>query len=566
MSCQLCMLSALSPHAMTYQQNIWFLLYGRVPVHDTPGNMTSFPTCFSQLTFPTFSRHSQAFKNFDVSKSSFLALVVAGVVVAKLYERRQVLFTFKTSVPLPPGPPAKWFWENALPSVNIAHTLAEWVVKYGSVIALRQGSHIIIVVGRADAATDIMEQEGSALADRPRSVAAGEILSRGMRFVLMRSGERLRRYRKAAHIHLQPKAVRAYQELQMEHAKDVVKDILRDPKNHLVHVQRYAASVVLRLTYGKSAPTSNDDPELARINQVIENVQHALRPGAFLVDRIPWLKYFPWYGRRLKEYHDFEIRLFRDHMNRVQSDMEANEGGNSFMRTLLEHVDSHQLSKDEMAYVAGNLFGAGTETTANAVTNMILAAACYPEAQRRVQEELDRVVGNDRLPNWEDFELLPQVHAFVLETLRWRPVTPIGFAHRATRDIVWRGQCIPAGATVIGCHWAISRDPAAFPDPDKFDPQRWIDKNGKLRDDMTSYPYGFGRRVCPGIHLANRSLQMNLSLLLWSFRIVERPDAPIDVNAFTDTVLSHAAPFDVKFSPRIEEGRLGEMMSGSEEI
>jgi len=80
---------------------------------------------------------------------------------------------------------------------------------------------------------------------------------------------------------------------------------------------------------------------------------------------------------------------------------------------------------------------------------------------------------------------------------------------------------------------------------------------------MSSYPYGFGRRVCPGQHVANESLHITLALLLWSFRIVERLDAPIDMNAYTDTIIAHAASFDVEFIPRIEEGRLKEMMSES---
>ena len=64
--------------------------------------------------------------------------------------------------------------------------------------------------------------------------------------------------------------------------------------------------------------------------------------------------------------------------------------------------------------------------------------------------------------------------------------------------------------------------------------------------------------VCPGLHFANRSLYINLALLLWSFRIVERPDTPIDVNAYTDTTVSISVPFDVEFVPRIEENRLRE--------
>lgn len=84
---------------------------------------------------------------------------------------------------------------------------------------------------------------------------------------------------------------------------------------------RYAASVILRLAYGNSTPTSNDDPEVARIQQVMLNFSRAMRPGAFLVDRIPWLKYIPGYGRELKEYHNLERQLYRDQMGRVRSEM-----------------------------------------------------------------------------------------------------------------------------------------------------------------------------------------------------------------------------------------------------
>lgn len=84
---------------------------------------------------------------------------------------------------------------------------------------------------------------------------------------------------------------------------------------------RFAASVILRLLYGKSTPTSSDDPEVIRIQQVVENVKRALRPGAYLVDYVPLLKYIPGYGRELEEYHNFEIQLFREQMERVRLEM-----------------------------------------------------------------------------------------------------------------------------------------------------------------------------------------------------------------------------------------------------
>ncbi|KAF8839514.1 cytochrome P450 [Paxillus ammoniavirescens] len=500
-----------------------------------------------------------------------VGVVAAASAVAVLYNKYQASPSTKNGIPLPPGPPACWFWENAFPTSNVARTLTGWMVDHGPIMSLRQGSQVIIIIGRVDAATEIMEKEGGALVDRPRSISFGEIVSGGMRMSVVGSGERFRRLRKAVHTHLQPKAAEAYQDLQRETARDILLDILNDPKHHVEHVQRrldidtggtlrYAVSVILRVTYGKSTPTSNDDPEVVRIHEDLRNLLAAMRPGAYLVDRIPLLKHVPGYGRVLKKSHQFELALFRDQLGRVRDDMSRNEAGPSFGRTLLENIHGHRLSDDEMAYLAGSLFAAGSETTAVGLMALVLAAACHPEAQARVQEEMDTVVGKDRTPTFEDWNQLPQLHAFISETLRWRPIVPLGLPHRATKDIIWRGQCIPAGATVYGCHWAISRDPIAFPDPETFDPLRWLDSAGQLRTDMRFFTYGFGRRVCPGLHVANRSLYINFALLMWSFRIMERPDAPIDVNAFTDVAVSRPVPFEVEFVPRMEEQKLREMM------
>jgi len=67
--------------------------------------------------------------------------------------------------------------------------------------------------------------------------------------------------------------------------------------------------------------------------------------------------------------------------------------------------------------------------------------------------------------------------------------------------------------------------------------------------------------VCPGLYLANNSLYITLALLLWSFRIVERPDAPINTHAFSDAVIPHAAPFEIDVIPRVEVAKLRAMMS-----
>ncbi|KAJ8593053.1 hypothetical protein M405DRAFT_700529, partial [Rhizopogon salebrosus TDB-379] len=106
---------------------------------------------------------------------------------------------------------------------------AKWTEEYGPVFSLRQGPRVFIIIGRHQAAVDIMEKEGASLIDRPSSIAAGDILSGGLRLVTG-SGEMVRRLRsRVYHAGLQPKVAETYEPTQTKHAKNVVLDILNDP-------------------------------------------------------------------------------------------------------------------------------------------------------------------------------------------------------------------------------------------------------------------------------------------------------------------------------------------------
>jgi hypothetical protein len=148
---------------------------------------------------------------------------------------------------------------------SIGSTFIDWASDYGPVITLRQGSEVAIVIARVDvrqnftsnrfqyqqpftpicsclqAATEIMEKEGSALADRPPMIAADELLSGGKRISLIGSGERFRRLRKAIHTHFQVKALEMYNGIQSDQAKTLILDILDDPRNHQKHAHRYVS-------------------------------------------------------------------------------------------------------------------------------------------------------------------------------------------------------------------------------------------------------------------------------------------------------------------------------------
>ncbi|KAG1743392.1 cytochrome P450 [Suillus lakei] len=462
-----------------------------------------------------------------------------------------------TRLPLPPSPPTWRLRGHFLPSDNPSLTVAKWIDEYGPLITIRSGIESVVIIGRHKAAMDIMEKQGGLLADRPYS-AAGEILTHGLSIVLTHAGDRFRRQRRALRTHLQPKAAEAYQPLQMSHAKNMVLNILDDPHNFLNHAGTYAAATIMKVAYGKTTPTSATDPEIREARQLIKRFRIIMRPGSYLVDSIPWLKYLPGYAPELKDEFERTGRLYTDQLNRVKQQMRNEEIGPSFAKYILENEHLYGLTEIEMAYLAGAFFGAGTETTAVAICTVLMAAARYPEEQAEVQDELDAVIGRERAPTFADKQSLPRLVAFISEALRWNPLAPNGFSHRTTRDVIWENYCIPAGTTVTGNHWAISRDPEVYPEPDAFKPQRWIDDQGRLRDDLTFFVFGFGRRVCPGQHVANRSVFINSLLIIWAFQLSLDLTKPQDDMAFMNMVIP--VPCAIEFKTRVPEVELRHMM------
>ncbi|KAK0478963.1 hypothetical protein IW261DRAFT_1565061 [Armillaria novae-zelandiae] len=115
----------------------------------------------------------------------------------------------------------------------------QWTQEYGPVFSFRQGLKTIVVVGRFQAAMDIMEKEGTVLAECPRSIAAGETLSGRMCVLLTSAGERFKKMQRALHYHLQPKSVASYFPILIKTMRRNILDIIQDPERHQDHAKWY---------------------------------------------------------------------------------------------------------------------------------------------------------------------------------------------------------------------------------------------------------------------------------------------------------------------------------------
>ncbi|KAG8717359.1 hypothetical protein FRC09_014391 [Ceratobasidium sp. 395] len=149
-----------------------------------------------------------------------------------------------------------------------------------------------------------------------------------------------------------------------------------------------------------------------------------------------------------------------------------------------------------------------------------LAVTMFVDVQKKAQQEIDAVVGLDRLPVMDDRTGLKYIDRLIEEVLRWQPIAPLGGPHACSRDDVYQGYNIPKGTVVFANVWAMTRDTSAYSDPERFDPDRYLDPNVPYAP-----AFGFGRRMCPGLHYAKASLFLTISSVLAVFNIVLAKDS-----------------------------------------
>lgn len=164
-----------------------------------------------------------------------------------------------------------------------------------------------------------------------------------------------------------------------------------------------------------------------------------------------------------------------------------------------------------------------------------LAMVHHPEWLKKLQAQLDKVVGDSRLPEFDDMPNLPLVRAIVKETLRWRPVTAGGLPHMSTKDDTYNGMFLPAGTNVHPNQWAIHREEELYPSAAMFNPDRWLNPEfPTFKEPLTQFPnlqnyscFGFGRRICPGQHIAERSLNILVARIAWACNIFKKVDVEV---------------------------------------
>jgi cytochrome P450 len=292
---------------------------------------------------------------------------------------------------------------------------------------------------------------------------------------------------------------------------------------------------------------------------------------ASLVDVYPVLRYLPHFMqptlKAASNWHKEETKFYLRLWNDVKEKIAQGTANPCFTADLLQAQKEEAFPDKFGAYLAGGSLEAGTDTTSNTLYGFVQAMVLFPDVQKAAQAELDRVVGG-RLPVMEDLPELRYIRSCVKESLRWMPTAITGAApHAAKQDIQFMGYVIPKGSLIVNNVYTIHNDPKRYPNPKKFDPARYLNdtqtaSEAALNSDVSKrdhFTFGAGRRLCAGMHVAEQSLFLGISHILWAFDIRPAKDENTgkdllpDQDKYTEANVCMPAPYSAIITPRSEQ-------------
>ncbi|KAF7330982.1 Cytochrome P450 [Mycena venus] len=475
-----------------------------------------------------------------------------------------VLVLFRPSLTrtkLPPGPMAFPFVGNllSLPTTQKAQGLRdmEQSKSYGDITYFHGLGQSLVILNNRHAMSELFIRRSDITGGRPTLTMCGELVGYNKAIVLKQPGKEFREMRKELGAAVgKGSALSRNKLLRHQELGRYLSNLLETPSLLFEHNRWLIGTYTLSIAYGYR-PTKFNDTFIIAAERALAEFVDLIQPGTWIVDLFPFLKHvvlrlpFTRYKETISRYQESQKALSITPFRMVKSQLARGTAPESVCATLINKFPTRSTTEEDEAYlawIAGNIYAGGSDTTVSSLCSFYLAMCLSPTAKKKAQAEIDAFTERmDRFPNANEKDRCPYICALISELYRWAIVAPLGIPHMFTEDVEYNGYLIPRNTTILVNAWAISQDPEIYPEPDQFRPERFLGNKQQL--DPREYAFGGGRRLCPGIDLADTMMFLALSGILAVFEICPLPSCPLSY-AFRDAFSRHPLPFECSITVR----------------
>ncbi|GAB4831144.1 hypothetical protein Ancab_040230 [Ancistrocladus abbreviatus] len=504
-------------------------------------------------------------------------LLVGVLGISLLYHLYHVIYGCNQKNPkiFAPEVPGAWPIVGHMRQINngkaLRHTLAEMADKHGPAFMIRRGMQKILIVSSWEVAKECYTTNDLAFASRPySSVAKYSSYNRAL-FALSPYGSHWREMRRLTKDELtSARSLEMVKHQRVSEIEAFIKELYCFSKDQSTIV--VICEMIYHLTINILAKTingrrvfntfSSTTDEGERIKRVLNEyvVASGLTPPCDIIPfrLLEWLdpKGYIKFMKHIGEEFDSILQGWVDE-HRKRRFVNGSKSNQDFLDFALSAIENGSVAPEHatdtnIKSTFEAVIIAGTNTVPIAIIWTISLLLNHDHVLKRAQKELDQKVGRDRWVEESDIKNLPYLQAIINESLRLYPPGSLGFPHEAKEDCYVRGYYIPKGTVLIINMWKVYRDSRVWPEPDKFIPERFLTSHETIDAEkyhFQCFPFGLGRRSCPGMPLAQQVIHLTVARLLQGF-IMSRPtDMPIDMSEKPSGLMFKALPLEVTITP-----------------
>ncbi|KFQ99209.1 Cytochrome P450 2K1, partial [Nipponia nippon] len=435
----------------------------------------------------------------------------------------------------PPGP-------RPLPIIGNLHiidlkrpyrTMLELSKKYGPVFSIQMGLRKIVVLSGYDTVKEALVNKAGAFAGRPK-IPLLEDIGKG-KGVIFSDGENWKVMRRFTLTTLRDFGMgkKAIEDRVVEEYKclaDIIEAQKGKPLEMTLMMNAAIANVIVSILLGKRY--DYEDPTFKRLLSLVnENIRIFGTPSVSMYNIFPLLGFLlkdhKFFIQNVKEINAFIKVTFIEHLKALDRNDQRSFIDTFLVRQQEENGNANGYFHNEnLIEVVRNLFIAGMETTSTTLRWGFLLMMKYPEIQKKVQEEIEQVIGSNP-PRIEHRTQMPYTDAVVHEIQRFANILPLNLPHETTADVTLKGYFIPKGTYIVPLLASVLRDKSQWEKPDVFYPEHFLNSEGKFVKKDAFMPFSAGQRSCAGETLAKMELFLFFTSLLQRFTFRPPPGVSI---------------------------------------